>query len=525
MAKIAYILLCHKDPVSIIQQAQRLTASGDFISIHFDARAGAAAFKQIKAALADNPNVTFAKKRLKCGWGEWSLVDATLEAIKAAVKAFDEATHFYMMSGDCQAIKSARFAHDFLDARDVDYIESFDFFESDWIKTGMKEERLIYRHYFNERTHKKLFYWAFDLQKRMGWTRKIPEDLQIMIGSQWWCLRRNTIEMILEFTRKRKDVMRFFATTWIPDETFFQTLVRHLVPRSEIESRTLTFLMFTDYGMPVTLYNDHYDFLIAQDYLFARKVSSEALELKDRLGKLYNNPEFKFQISGEGRELFTFLVNRGRHGRRFGQRFWENESSLGRDRRLYIVACKKWHVAKRLVETIGNETDLKTKEYIFSEMDSGMSNLGGIETTLAKRMRHRRALLRMLFDYHNTNDMLICLDTSNADLIEDFYNDRSQTRLLEIECDFNDDYLSGHAKRIGLVGENTPQNVVARLLPTLHQDVTHEHNQIRDMNYKDHYRISQNSTLEDNAKEIAAFLDIDMDRSRRIAATDYLFYD
>ena len=52
--------------------------------------------------------------------------------------------------------------------------------------------------------------------------------------------------------------MRFFRTTWIPDETFFQTLVRHLVPEGEIRTRTLTFLMFTDYGMPVTFYNDHF---------------------------------------------------------------------------------------------------------------------------------------------------------------------------------------------------------------------------------------------------------------------------
>ena len=57
-----------------------------------------------------------------------------------------------MLSGDCMAIKSAAYAHRFLDAEDVDYIESFDFFESDWIKTGIKEERLVYRHCFNERT-------------------------------------------------------------------------------------------------------------------------------------------------------------------------------------------------------------------------------------------------------------------------------------------------------------------------------------------------------------------------------------
>ncbi len=206
--------------------------------------------------------------------GAWSLVQATLYAVEAAVEAFPRATHFYMVSGDCMAIKSAEYAHDFLDAEDVDYIESFDYFESDWIKTGMKEERLIYRHFFNERTQPRRFYAAFNLQRRLGgMTRKIPADLQIMIGSQWWCLRRRTIEWILNMTRERKDVMRFFRTTWIPDETFFQTLVRHLVPEAEIRTRTLTFLMFTDYGMPVTFYNDHYDLLLSQDFLFARKIS------------------------------------------------------------------------------------------------------------------------------------------------------------------------------------------------------------------------------------------------------------
>jgi len=74
MARIAFILLCHKDPDGIIAQAERLTAVGDFMSIHFDARAKPADYAKIRAALKHNPNVVFAKRRVKCGWGEWSLV-------------------------------------------------------------------------------------------------------------------------------------------------------------------------------------------------------------------------------------------------------------------------------------------------------------------------------------------------------------------------------------------------------------------------------------------------------------------
>jgi hypothetical protein len=52
------------------------------------------------------------------------------------VEAFPRATHFYMLSGDCMAIKSAEYAHAFLDADDADYIESFDFFEATGSRPG-----------------------------------------------------------------------------------------------------------------------------------------------------------------------------------------------------------------------------------------------------------------------------------------------------------------------------------------------------------------------------------------------------
>ncbi|PIE16209.1 MAG: glycosyl transferase [Rhodobacterales bacterium] len=525
MAKIAFILLCHKDPDAIIAQARRLTAAGDFMAIHFDARAKPSDFQKIHDALADNPSVTFAKKRLKCGWGEWSLVQATLNALQAAVDDFPRATHFYMLSGDCMPIKSAAYVHEFLDKTDVDYIESHDFFESDWIKTGWKEERLIYRHFFNERTQKRRFYAMFELQKKLGLTRKIPADMQIMIGSQWWCLRRRTAEWILDFARKRKDVMRFFRTTWIPDETFFQTLVRHIVPESEIRSHTLTFLLFSDYGMPATFYNDHYDLLLSQDYLFARKISPEALELKRRLGKLYASENTDFQISGEGRNLYKFLTGRGRIGRRFAQRFWETESTLGRERELLIVVCKKWHVAKRLAAQISQVTGLRSIEYLFDEESTPLPDLGGIQTTLGKRTRHRRALMRMLFDYYETDRLVVCMDPNNIGLIQDFYTDRSNTKMLEIECLFSDDYLIGHAQRIGLVGERPAEETLNTLLPTIRNDVILESDRIRDADFEQHYRIRENASPEENTSAIAGFLDISNEDADKIARTEYLFVD
>ena len=525
MAKIAFILLCHKDPEAIINQVERLTAVGDYVAIHFDASANPAHFAMIEEAFHDHPSVAFAVKRIKCGWGEWSLVQATLYAVEAAVEKFPRATHFYMLSGDCQPIKTADYVHDYLDNNDCDFIESFDYFESDWIKTGMKEERLIYRHFFNERTQKWRFYTSFNMQRRLGLTRDIPDDLQIQIGSQWWCLRRRTVEAILEFTRERKDVMRFFRTTWIPDETFFQTLVRHLIPEKEIRTRTLTFLMFTDYGMPLTFYNDHYDLLLSQDYLFARKVSPEAVELKERLGKLFAEKDVQFQISAEGPSLFKFLTGRGRIGRRFASRFWETESTLGRDRELMIIVCKKWHVAKRLLESVHRETGLPTIAYLFNEESTPLPDLGGIQATLGKRTRHRRALMRMLFDYYDTNRLVVCLDPGNLELLHDFFGDRSGTRLLEIQCDFPDDYLIGQATRIGLAGTQTPQETIERLLPTIRQDMVLESDRIRDANFENHSRMKQSDDLKGHAAAVSQFLSVDGEVAEKIAKTNHLFAD
>jgi hypothetical protein len=525
MAKIAFILLCHKTPEAIIRQAGMLTASGDCMAIHFDARAPAEAYEKIRRALGRNPNVTFAAKRVRCGWGEWSLVQATLHALEAAIDGFPDATHFYMISESCAPIKSSAYMHDLLDARDVDHIESFDYFESDWIRTGMKEDRLIYRHVFNERTQPKRFYAAFHLQRALGLARAVPDDIELQIGSQWWCLRRRSVEAILDFTRHRRDVVRFFRTTWIPDETFFQTLVRHLIPDIEIETRPLTFLLFSDYGLPVTFYNDHYDMLLGQDCLFARKISPEADDLKRRLGELYHDDAARFEISNEGRSLFAFLTRRGREGRRCAPRVWDTDASLGRDRVLMIVVCKKWHVARHLLQHVEEVTDLPTVGYLFNEQTAALPDLGGIETSIGKRTRHRRTLMRMLFDYYGSDRMVICIDPASIDLLQDFCSDRSTTRILEIQCRFSEGDLAGHAMRLGLAGPQARPETLDRLLPTIRGDLLHESDRIRDARFDNHIILRESDDRARDAGLLARFLDIPPESAQEIARIDQLFTD
>lgn len=525
MARIAFILLTHKDPQGVIDQAMRLTASGDYVSIHFDRRAKDEDYRQVQKALADNPRVVFARKRYRCGWGEWSLVAASLEALRQAERAFPQATHFYMLSGDCMPIKSAEYTRAFLDGDDCDYIEAVDFLTGNWIKTGLKEERLVYRHWFNERNQKWLFYLSLRFQQRLGLDRALPKGMRVMIGSQWWCLRRQTVESVLGLVQSRPELVRFFRTTWIPDETFFQTLVAHLVPKGQIRRRSPTFLMFTDYGMPVTFYNDHYDMLLRQDYLFARKISPEAQELRAKLGKVWQAEGISFAISNEGPRLFRFLTDRGRVGRRFAPRFWETDGSLGRQNTICMVVAKKWHIAKRLNARIRALTGIPAVDYLFNELDAHLPDLGGIASSLSKRERHRRALIRLLFDEVESQQLVMCIDPSALPLIGDFSGDRAETRILFIDSRFDDDYLRGHMKRIGLASDSMPEDVVQRLVPVVLGDLDHEAERLRDMDFANFHVISEAAGVALNAAAIARFLDVPDEIAHDLAATPHLFSD
>lgn len=133
--------------------------------------------------------------------------------------------------------------------------------------------------------------------------------------------------------------------------------------------------------------------------------------------------------------------------------------------------------------------------------------------------------MRMLFDYYDTDRLVICLDPKNLDLMHDFHADRSTTKLLEIECVFSDEYLIGHAKRVGLAGELTTPSTLDRLLPTIRNDLAMESDLIRDAGFGNCFHMSERNTDDENAERIAPFLSISHDTALDVARTDHLFTD
>ncbi len=506
MAKIAFLILAHKKPQRVIAQALALTAHGDTVTIHYDARAPRAEFTTIREALKNNSNVAFAP-RVKCGWGTWSLVRATLNLIRTAVREFEGQSHYYLISGDCYPTKSRSYIEGFLQRHaDKDFIEAEDFHDGTFIRTGLTIERLVYRHWFNEREQKWLFETSLELQKRYGLSRETPENLPIHIGSQWWLLRASTVEAILAMAAVRPEIIRFFRTTWIPDEIFFQTMAAAVTTPAEIISHPPTHLIFSDYGMPVVFYEDHYAYLRAQDWLFARKLSDESSVMRERLLTVFTEDRHGEAEGGTHDGLYTYLTSRGRRGRRYTRRFWENAIDSTNDGEILIVAAKIWHVGKAVQNAITETTGLFGLGYLFDEESETDVGIGNLEGGLEKRNRHRRVILNLMMRARAQETALICVDPGRPDIIADMVTTHHQARILTVERPISDDHLDGHAARTGLLGPHSGGFERDELRRALREEFTTEAAYLRDT-YRDIlFRNRLDRSRDENVLDLGHFL-------------------
>ena len=297
------------------------------------------------------------------------------------------------------------------------------------------------------------------------------------------------------------------------------------MPAADIRSRSPTFALFSDYGMPVNFHDDQIGFLLAEDRFFVRKISPEAAVLKDRLTALWSSAEAAGETSDRGATLHRYLTGRGRIGQRFAPRAWQRESTLGAGRELLLILCKKWHVGRRLAERIAATTGMPALGYVFHEEAAGLPDLGGIERTLDKRARHRRALLRLLFDRIGTDRLAICIDPHALDAVRDFLADAAETRLLEVDLGYDAAFLDGHAHRLGLIGAATPADTVAEVRATLDAELRAEAERLRALRPPGYHRIREGAGMMENSVPLAGFLGMPTAKAVEILTAEDLFAD
>lgn len=329
MSVVGFAMLVHNALDRAEQVARHWAEHGCPVVIHVDKKVTRRAYGEFVASLADLPNVKFCKRH-NCEWGTWSLVEASQSAAKMVLDDFPDVRHVYLASGSCLPLRPVEELLDYLKERPLtNFIESVTTEDVPWTVGGLDIERFTLRFPFSWKQNRRAFDWYVKFQRRIGFKRTIPEGIIPHLGSQWWCLTRQTLTAILE-DPDREAYDRYFRKVWIPDESYYQTLVR--LYSTNIESRSLTLSKFDFQGKPHIFYDDHMQLLRRSDCFVARKIWPHA-------DKLYNGFLAKDAAIFTGAEpnpgkidrIFSKAVERRTKGRpglymqsRFPNADWEN---------------------------------------------------------------------------------------------------------------------------------------------------------------------------------------------------------
>ncbi|PRY23063.1 core-2/I-Branching enzyme [Aliiruegeria haliotis] len=311
---VGFVMLVHTALDRAAQTARHWAQSGCPIVIHADRKVKPAAFAAFRASLSELDNVRFVDNRVPCEWGTWGIVGATIEACEIMLREFATVSHVYLASGSCLPLRPVPEMKAYLNSRPrTDFIESVTIEDVAWSNGGFDSERFSLRFPFSFKRHRRLFDKYVELQRSVGFRRKLPEGLVPHLGSQWWCLTRETLSAILKDSR-REEYDRFFKRVWIPDESYFQSLVR--LHSRRVESRSLTLSKFDFQGKPHVFYDDHLQLLRRSDCFVARKIWPRAGRLYDNF--LSNDPTVTKNAEpnpGKIDRLFAQAVDRRMRGR------------------------------------------------------------------------------------------------------------------------------------------------------------------------------------------------------------------
>jgi len=320
-------MLVHGSLGRAAEVARHWARAGGPVVIHVDARVPSVDFRRFSEGLAGDPNIRFSARR-SCHWGTWSIVQATLDGARDMLQSYPDVRHVFLSCGTSLPLRPSADLKTFLSENgDTDFIESVTTKDVAWTKGGLDRERFTLSFPFAWKSQRRLFDLWVRLQRAIGRKRPIPKGIEPHLGSQWWCLTRETLERIMTDPAGRAYV-RYFRRAWIPDESYFQTMVR-LYAR-KLESRSLTLAKFDFQGKPHVFYDDHIDLLRGSDCFFARKIWPKANGLYDH---------FLSDAAGRARPLNPAAIDlrfakalekrtRGRPGLYMQSRFpnpdWEN---------------------------------------------------------------------------------------------------------------------------------------------------------------------------------------------------------
>jgi hypothetical protein len=236
---LAFLVLAHADPEHLARLIAALREDWTRFYVHIDRKADMKAFETVRRL----PQTRFIEDRVDACWGGFSLVQATLNLMAAAMRDAPAADRFLLISGSDYPIRSNRALRAYLEASDREHISLLEMPTPDGRKPlsrlemfqfegarGRPMPKRVLLHQTNRLLER---YYKRDYRRALG-------SIKPYASSQWWALSRDAVGHILDFVRANPRLVRFYKHTLIPDEMFFHTILGNSPFRAKA-ARNLTY--------------------------------------------------------------------------------------------------------------------------------------------------------------------------------------------------------------------------------------------------------------------------------------------
>ena len=275
--RIDYLIRAHTAPEQLARLVRRLDEGDVRFYVHVNQLTDDETFAAMQAGLAGRENVVWVP-RVKCYWGGFSLLRATLVGIESILASGDLPDHAVLLSGQDYPLRPPTEIERYFAARNGrNLLNHFRLPAPEWAGEGGGLNRLRYPHFERARYKTRLL--------RLPAPRRLPEGLEPYGGMAFWALTGETLAWLMRFLGERPEVLRFFRRTKMPDELFFQTVLLSSLAET-VDNELLHYLDWSSGSAhPATLTVADLPKLRASGRLFARKfdasVDSEILDLLD----------------------------------------------------------------------------------------------------------------------------------------------------------------------------------------------------------------------------------------------------
>jgi len=209
LVKIAYFIMVHHKPNAFKAMFQKIYTKDQFYLIHIDRKAKSAVTEEIQLYILQFPNV-YILESLNIVSGGFSMIQAELNAMEFLLNASLEWDYFINLSGEDYPLKSQQIIRKFLTTNNGrNYLFYYDqkFYRPDTLKRV--------QNHFTELAYK---------ISSFIYKREFMKGVTPYIGGKWIIFTRNTC-MFLTNNKKVMDFEDYYLHTFLPAESFFQTVL------------------------------------------------------------------------------------------------------------------------------------------------------------------------------------------------------------------------------------------------------------------------------------------------------------